>query len=126
MLLLLQNGATLKLNRSCWWCKWCSYRSIFTANYLSTTIRKGDLIRAYLCSGGLIRGASRNTPPLNNNLYSNLDIYPKRCVLYKLLNLIGSAQESPIVSACVKRGSRRCVYKSFSLSRFKATSLLKF
>lgn len=85
-------------------------------------IRQSDPIRSYLCSGGLIRGASHNIFKLNYLNYSCLDLYQKRCVLYKLLISLRCINESPTV-ACVSTGSRRCVYKSFSLSRFKVCSL---
>ena len=39
-------------------------------------------------------------------------------MLYKLLISLRCMNESPTVAACVSTGSRRCVYKSFSLSRF--------
>ena len=81
-------------------------------------VRKGDPITSYLCSGGLIRGAYHNILKFNYNLYSSLDVYQKRCVLYKLLISLRCMNESPTVAACVSTGSRRCVYKSFSLSRF--------
>ena len=82
-------------------------------------LRKGDPITSYLCSGGLIRGAYHNILKFNYNLYSSsLDVYQKRCVLYKLLISLRCMNESPTVAACVSTGSRRCVYKSFSLSRF--------
>ena len=81
-------------------------------------VRKGDPITSYLCSGGLIRGAYHNILKFNYNLYSCLDVYQKRCVLYKLLISLRCMNESPTVAACVSTGSRRCVYKSFSLSRF--------
>ena len=83
-------------------------------------VRKGALVTSYLCSGGLIRGACRNILKFNYNLYSSsLDVYQKRCVLYKLLISLRCMNESPTSTACVSTGSRRCVYKSFSLSRFK-------
>jgi len=83
-------------------------------------VRKGDPITSYLCSGGLIRGAYHNILKFNYNLYSSsLDVYQKRCVLYKLLISLRCMNESPTPTACVSTGSRRCVYKSFSLSRFK-------
>ena len=82
-------------------------------------LRKGDPITSYLCSGGLIRGAYHNILKFNYNLYSSsLDVYQKRCVLYKLLISLRCMNESPTVAACISTGSRRCVYKSFSLSRF--------
>ena len=85
----------------------------------SEKVRKGDPITSYLCSGGLIRGAYHNILKFNYNLYSSsLDVYQKRCVLYKLLISLRCMNESPTVAACVSTGSRRCVYKSFSLSRF--------
>ena len=86
---------------------------------MHTHVRKGDPITSYLCSGGLIRGAYHNILKFNYNLYSSsLDVYQKRCVLYKLLISLRCMNESPTVAACVSTGSRRCVYKSFSLSRF--------
>ena len=86
---------------------------------LQKILRKGDPITSYLCSGGLIRGAYHNILKFNYNLYSSsLDVYQKRCVLYKLLISLRCMNESPTVAACVSTGSRRCVYKSFSLSRF--------
>ena len=82
-------------------------------------VRKGDPITSYLCSGGLIRGAYHNILKVNYNLYCySLDVYQKRCVLYKLLISLRCMNESPTVATCVSTGSRRCVYKSFSLSRF--------
>ena len=85
-------------------------------------IRKSDPIRSYLCSGGLIWGASHNILKFNYFNYSSLDLYQKRCVLYKLFISLRCMNESPTVG-CVSTGSRRCVYKSFSLSRFKVCSL---
>ena len=94
-----------------------SPRSVVCA--CNTHVRKGDPITSYLCSGGLIRGAYHNILKFNYNLYSSsLDVYQKRCVLYKLLISLRCMNESPTVAACVSTGSRRCVYKSFSLSRF--------
>ena len=88
----------------------------------SSFIRKSDPIRSYLCSGGLIWGASHNILKFNYLNYSCLDLYQKRCVLYKLFISLRCMNESPRVG-CVSTGSRRCVYKSFSLSRFKVCSL---
>ena len=94
-------------------------RSKYTDTPPKKILRKGDPITSYLCSGGLIRGAYHNILKFNYNLYSSsLDVYQKRCVLYKLLISLRSMNESPTVAACVSTGSRRCVYKSFSLSRF--------
>ena len=83
-------------------------------------VRKGDPITRYLCSGGLIRGAYHNILKFNYNLYSCLDVYQKRCVLYKLLISLRCMNESPTVAACVSTGSQEdvCIQKSFSLSRF--------
>ena len=64
-------------------------------------VRKGDPITSYLCSGGLIRGAYHNIMKFNYNLYSSLDVYQKRCVLYKLLISLRCMNESPTVAACV-------------------------
>ena len=86
------------------------------------TIRKGDPITSYLCSGGLIRGAYHNILKFNWSIYSSLDGGEVlKCLLYKLLISLISLQmnESPTVAACVSTGVRRCAYKSFSLSRFK-------
>lgn len=100
------------------------YGQILPKREVSTRIppnilRKGDPITSYLCSGGLIRGAYHNILKFNYNLYSSsLDFYQKRCMLYKLLISLRCMNESPTVAACVSTGSRRCVYKSFSLSRF--------
>ena len=94
-------------------------RSKYTDTPPKNILRKGDPITSYLCSGGLIRGAYHNILKFNYNLYSSsLDVYQKRCVLYKLLISLRCMNESPTVAACVSTGSRRCVYKSFSLSRF--------
>ena len=94
-------------------------REVSTRIPLQNILRKGDPIASYLCSGGLIRGAYHNILKFNYNLYSSgLDVYQKRCVLYKLLISLRCMNESPTVAACVSTGSRRCVYKSFSLSRF--------
>ena len=94
-------------------------REVSTRIPLQNILRKGDPITSYLCSGGLIRGAYHNILKFNYNLYSSsLDFYQKRCVLYKLLISLRCMNESPTVAACVSTGSRRCVYKSFSLSRF--------
>ena len=73
----------------------------------SEKVRKGDPITSYLCSGGLIRGAYHNILKFNYNLYSSsLDVYQKRCVLYKLLISLRCMNESPTVAACVSTGSR--------------------
>ena len=89
-------------------------------------IRKGDLTTSYLSSGALIRGAIHNILKFNLYLYSScLDVYQKRCVLYKLLISLRCMNESPTVAACVSRGSRRCVYKSFSLARFKVVFIAR-
>ena len=94
-------------------------RNKYTDTPSKNILRKGDPITSYLCSGGLIRGAYHNILKFNYNLYSSsLDVYQKRCVLYKLLISLRCMNESPTVAACVSTGSRRCVYKSFSLSRF--------
>ena len=73
-------------------------------------VRKGDPITSYLCSGGLIRGAYHNILKFNYNLYSCLDVYQKRCVLYKLLISLRCMNESPTVGCmCIDRFKKMCI-----------------
>ena len=73
-------------------------------------VRKGGSNNKHLCSGGLIRGAYHNILKFNYNLYSCLDVYQKRCVLYKLLISLRCMNESPTVGCmCIDRFKKMCI-----------------